>query len=181
MKIYTKTGDDGTTGLYGGSRLLKSHIRIEAYGTIDELNATLGLVHASEKDGEMKSILETIQSKLFNIGSVLASNPDKEKDLPSVDETDIQLLEVTIDEIEKGLTPLKNFILPSGNKEISYCHLARTVCRRAERRLISLHEIHPVSPLILQYLNRLSDFLFIMARKMAKDYNLSEIPWKSGK
>ncbi|MDH5597678.1 MAG: ATP:cob(I)alamin adenosyltransferase, partial [Cyclobacteriaceae bacterium] len=110
MKIYTKTGDDGTTGLYGGSRLLKSHIRIEAYGTIDELNATLGLVHASEKDGEMKSILETIQSKLFNIGSVLASNPDKEKDLPSVDETDIQLLEVTIDEIEKGLTPLKNFI-----------------------------------------------------------------------
>ena len=158
MKIYTKTGDDGTTALYGGMRLSKADLRIEAYGTVDELNSHLGI----------------------DIGTHLAAEPGKKNlILPEINESNILTLETYIDKMNEDLEELKYFILPSGNFAIGHCHVARTVCRRAERCIVRLSENDIIEPILSKYLNRLSDFLFVLARKFAKDAALPEIIWKA--
>lgn len=179
MKIYTKTGDEGFTSLFGGARLSKDDIRIEAYGTVDELNAFTGNLHDKINIDSVKDILFTIQNKLFNIGSVLASDPDKDFKLPGVNESDITFLEAQIDLMEKELQPLKNFILPSGHEVVSSTHICRTVCRRAERRVIALNKNAEIEASIIIYLNRLSDYFFVLARFLTVKYNASEIIWKN--
>lgn len=185
MKIYTKTGDDGTTMLFGGSRVAKHHVRIEAYGTVDELNSFIGLIRdqTSKEDTTYKT-LESIQHLLFNIGSVLASDPSKDNlVVPDINEGDIEELEQGMDKMNETLPALKNFILPGGNTTSSYCHLARCVCRRAERRSTHLAEIQPdtVPVILIKYLNRLSDYLFVLGRKAVYDKGSEEIIWKSRK
>ena len=177
FKIYTKTGDKGETGLFGGMRLPKNHIRIEAYGTVDELNSHIGLVRDQSEDESVRSLLKEIQDRLFTIGSNLASDPTKKMEVPDVLESDVQLLELAMDEMDKALAPLKNFILPGGHPFVSQCHIARCICRKAERNVVALHQNEPVPVIILQYLNRLSDFLFLLSRKIAKDLNIEEIKW----
>lgn len=179
FKIYTKTGDNGTTGLFGGTRLPKNHIRIEAYGTVDELNAYIGLVKDHVTDKELQVLLYDIQNRLFTIGANLASDPSKNMVTPDLDASDIVVLEQAIDAIDAELPPLKNFILPGGHPTVSYCHLARVVCRRAERNVVALAENETVPLIIIQYLNRLSDYLFILGRKLAKDLNVEEVVWKT--
>ncbi|HMR44364.1 MAG TPA: cob(I)yrinic acid a,c-diamide adenosyltransferase [Saprospiraceae bacterium] len=178
FKIYTKTGDKGETSLFGGKRLTKSHLRIEAYGTVDELNAVLGLVRDSLQNEHLRSILKSVQDRLFTIGANLASDPAKNMSLPDLVPADIELLEKEIDSMETELPPLKNFILPGGHVAVSFCHLARTVCRRAERHVVALHHSEPVENIILVYFNRLSDYLFVLGRKVAHDLGVEEIPWK---
>ena len=177
MKIYTKTGDKGTTGLFGGARLPKDHARIEAYGTVDELNSIIGIVHDHLDNKELKEVLTLIQNRLFTIGSNLASDPAKEMITPDVLESDILFLENEMDNMENGLQPLKHFILPGGHPAVSFCHLARTVCRRAERRVIGLFHSEPGEEIIIKYLNRLSDYFFILGRKIADDLKVDEIKW----
>lgn len=179
MKIYTKTGDKGETGLYGGKRVSKSDQRIEAYGTIDELNAFIGLLLDSIDEPEIKKTLNEVQDRLFTIGSALASDPEKINSLlkPDLTAKDILILETKIDEYSNNLPPLKHFILPSGNVLISTCHVARTICRRAERNVIALHKVQMVDELIIQYLNRLSDYLFILSRQIAKILRIEEKMW----
>jgi cob(I)alamin adenosyltransferase len=179
MKIYTKTGDKGETGLYGGKRVSKSDKRIEAYGTIDELNAFIGLLLDSIDEPDIKITLNEVQDRLFTIGSSLASDPEKINTLlkPDLNANDILLLETKIDEYSNNLPPLKHFILPSGNVLISTCHVARTICRRAERNVIALHKVQKVDELIIQYLNRLSDYLFILSRQIAKILSVEEKKW----
>ena len=179
-KIYTKTGDKGETSLIGGTRLPKYHSRIEAYGTVDELNSYIGLIRDQEIDKLTKEILIKIQEQLLTIGSVLATDTEKKqiKEPLRIFEEDINLLEKNIDEINRLLPVQKSFILPGGNTVISFCHIARCVCRRAERITVKLAESFPVDELIIKYLNRLSDFLFVLARKFAKDFNVEEISWK---
>jgi cob(I)alamin adenosyltransferase len=179
MKIYTKTGDDGTTSLYGGRRVKKNEARIDAYGTIDELNSFVGLCASSLLDTDVLEVIIEIQKRLFTIGSSLANDPIKKLDTPDILETDIQLLETTIDNLNEDLEPLKNFIIPGGNKAVSYAHICRTIARRAERRVVSLSELESVDPIIIKYLNRLSDFFFILARAIANDQGCAEIPWLS--
>jgi cob(I)alamin adenosyltransferase len=178
MKIYTKTGDIGETSLFGGKRVLKSDLRIDTYGTVDELNSWIGLVRDVQTDAGAKSLLKEIQDRLFTIGALLASDPDKQK-LKALDlsESDVELLEKAIDKMDTQLEPLKNFVLPGGHVHVSYCHLARTVSRRAERLTVALHHTSPLDPLIIKYLNRLSDYLFTLCRKMAKDLGAEEISW----
>lgn len=175
FKIYTKTGDKGETGLFGGKRLPKSHLRIESYGTIDELNSYIGLV----KDNYELPILKDVQDRLFSIGGQLASNPEKNLSVLDVDEDDVQQLEHFIDQWEEELPALKNFILPGGHTVVSFCHIARSVCRRAERRVVALSLEEEVPQIIIHYLNRLSDFLFVLCRKIGKDLKVEEIIWKS--
>lgn len=177
FKIYTKTGDQGETGLFGGKRLPKSHLRIEAYGTIDELNAFLGLLKDAIKEEKLGTFIKSIQDNLFTIGSRLASDPEKEMQVPEIKGEAVEVLEKYIDEMEEKLPSLKNFILPGGHTTVSFCHIARCVCRRAERRVVALALESPVEPIILNYLNRLSDFLFVLGRKLAQDLNAPEIPW----
>lgn len=179
MKIYTKTGDKGSTSLLGGSRVSKANIRIETYGTIDELNSFIGLLRdfSSEKV-ERKKLLITIQERLFTIGSALAAEPGKQFSIPDLKETDIKLLENAMDNMDRDLPALKNFILPGGHPNVSYCHIARTVCRRAERKCIELATDEEVSEVIIKYLNRLSDFLFMLSRKVSQELKAEEIPWK---
>ena len=177
FKIYTKTGDAGQTALFGGRRLPKSDLRIDAYGTVDELNSFIGMFRDVSKKEEDRTILKEIQNLLFTIGANLAMDPAKNLDPPDIHLTDIELLEKRIDEMEMELPPLKNFILPGGHPTVSYCHIARTVCRRAERLVVALHQVDPVEILILQYLNRLSDFFFVLGRKLAKDLNVEEVVW----
>ena len=177
MKIYTKTGDKGTTGLFGGARLPKDHVRIEAYGTVDELNSIIGIVRDHLENEDSKQVLSEIQNRLFTIGSNLASDPSKEMITPDILEADILLLENEMDNMESGLAPLKHFILPGGHPAVSFCHLARTVCRRAERRVIALFHSEPGEEIIIQYLNRLSDYFFILGRKVADDFNVEEVKW----
>lgn len=180
MKIYTKTGDQGTTSLLGGTRVLKSNIRIEAYGTVDELNAHLGLLKDYELATSLRNSLLRIQHELFDIGAYLACETNPEKfNLKLIGELHIQKLEMEIDQMEKELTPLKNFILPGGHPAVSQCHIARCVCRRAERNVIHLNEYQEVSGLIIRYLNRLSDYLFVFARKLAKYFGIQEVIWTS--
>lgn len=179
MKIYTKKGDEGKTGLIGGTRILKSSLRIEAYGTIDELNSHLGLIRDQEINQRYCEQILEIQDRLFTIGSSLASDPEKSKmKIPDLLESDIIALENWMDEMDESLEPMKFFVLPGGHTTVSYCHIARCVCRRAERITVDLKESDFVAPLILQYLNRLSDYLFVLSRKLTKDLGAVEKPWK---
>ena len=182
MKIYTKTGDAGTTALLGGTRVGKNHLRLEAYGTLDELNSWMGLLRDFTINSERSQILKEIQDMLFTLGSHLATAPGKNvRHLPNYNQQDIETLEKAIDTMEQGLPPLKNFILPGGHKEVSQCHIARCVCRRAERLAVGLHEHEPLDPYILSYLNRLSDFLFVLARRMSHELGAAEVTWEPRK
>lgn len=179
MKIYTKTGDKGQTSLIGGTRVPKHHTRIEAYGTVDELNSYIGLVRDQQIDLYSKELLIEIQDRLFTIGSSLASDPKKSKmKIPDLKEEDIILLEKEIDKMNETLPEMRSFVLPGGHTTVSFCHIARCVCRRAERNIIHLSETSFVAELVIKYLNRLSDYLFVLSRKIAHDLNTSEIPWK---
>lgn len=178
FKIYTKTGDDGTTGLFGGARVPKYDLRIEAYGTVDELNSYLGLIRDQNLDGHSTKILLEIQDRLFTIGSILAVDPDKKNlSVPVLLEEDVKLLETEIDKMDEQLPAMKNFILPGGHTTVSFIHIARCVCRRAERLVVHLSVDNQVDSLIIRYLNRLSDYLFTLARLVAKDLGASEQPW----
>jgi len=179
MKIYTKTGDKGTTSLIGGTKVLKSDLRIEAYGTVDELNSYIGLVRDQEVNQKRKDILIEIQDRLFTIGSILATEPGNVKvKIPSLVPEDISFLEKEIDLMDAVLPSMKFFVLPGGNQAVSFCHLARTVCRRCERLVMVLHAKEPVDALVIQYLNRLSDYLFVLSRKMTDELGVEETPWK---
>ena len=179
MKIYTKTGDKGQTSLIGGTRVAKHHIRIESYGTVDELNSHIGLIRDQKIDANTKKILIEIQDRLFTIGASLASDPDKSKmKIPDLKEEDVVLLENEIDKMNETLPEMKSFVLPGGHTTVSYCHIARCVCRRAERISIHLSENSFVADLVIKYLNRLSDYLFVLSRKLAHDLNAEEILWK---
>ncbi|AFK02471.1 ATP/cobalamin adenosyltransferase [Emticicia oligotrophica DSM 17448] len=180
MKIYTKTGDEGTTSLVGGTRISKADLKIEAYGTVDELNSWIGLVRDQPINDARKAILKEIQDRLFTIGSDLASEPEqvRRKKIPDLFETDIALLEQEMDKMDTELPALRAFILPGGNQSVSYTHIARTVCRRAERLSIRLSKEEEVNPLIIKYLNRLSDYLFVLSRKMTQELGSEEVNWK---
>lgn len=179
MKIYTKTGDKGQTSLLGGSRVPKHHLRIESYGTIDELNSYIGLLRDQVIDKKHVNVLLEVQDRLFTIGSYLASEPEKSKvKIPELKDEDILFLEKQIDELNDALPPMRSFVLPGGHTIVSYCHIARCVCRRAERLVVHLAETEQVSELVLRYLNRLSDYLFILARKLSVELNAVEITWK---
>lgn len=179
-KIYTKTGDKGSTALIGGTKVPKSHIRIEAYGTVDELNACIGLCRDLLTDTNSCDTLQKIQNELFVIGSLLACDPGKDikMPLPEIMEADISFLEKEIDNMDVVLPPMKHFILPGGHPTISQLHIARCVCRRAERCCVRLDEEAPLDSLILQYLNRLSDYLFVLARYTGHLLKVEDIPWK---
>ena len=180
MKIYTKKGDEGQTSLIGGTRVSKSVRRIDAYGTVDELNSYVGWVRDLTESEEIARILIEIQDRLFTIGSHLASTPGKSKMvLPELTEKDVLFLEEKIDRMNEKLPEMKSFVLPGGHPTVSCCHVARCVCRRAERIVVSLTETSEVEPLILKYLNRLSDYLFVLARLLAQNLNAKEIPWKA--
>ncbi len=180
FKIYTKTGDSGQTALFGGTRLPKNHLRIETYGTIDELNSYLGVVRDSVNDEVMRNVLKTVQDRLFAIGANLASDGEY-KVIPDIYAADVELLEKEIDKMDELLPALKNFVLPGGHIAVSFCHVARCVCRRAERLTVALHTEEQLEPLILQYLNRLSDYLFTLSRKIAQDLNAEEVIWQPRK
>ncbi|MCD4679624.1 MAG: cob(I)yrinic acid a,c-diamide adenosyltransferase [Bacteroidales bacterium] len=179
MKIYTKAGDKGKTSLIGGARVLKSNLRVEAYGTIDELNSYIGLIRDQQISPELREKLINIQRKLFTAESLVAHDPKaKQPVLPQLKEDDVKFLEKEIDVMNESLSELSNFILPGGHTIVSYCHIARTITRRAERALIRLSETEPVNELVMKYLNRLSDYLFVLARKFSKDLEVEETPWK---
>ncbi len=179
MKIYTKTGDTGTTSLFGGKRVSKADLRIDTYGTVDELNSYIGLVRDQEVNAKRKIILVEIQDRLFTIGSILATEPGNTKvKIPSLLEDDVLLLEKEMDLMEAELPSMKFFVLPGGHQSISFCHVARTVCRRAERLTISLNTHEAIDPLVIKYLNRLSDYLFMLSRKMTHELSAEETPWK---
>lgn len=179
FKIYTKTGDKGQTSLIGGTRVPKHHIRIETYGTVDELNSYIGLIRDQQIDEHSKKMLVEIQDRLFTIGSSLASDPEKSKmKIPDLKEEDIALLESEMDKMDESLPEMRSFVLPGGHTTVSFCHIARCVCRRAERLTIQLSETDFVAELVIKYLNRLSDYLFVLSRKLSQDLNAQEMPWK---
>ncbi|MBK8193870.1 MAG: cob(I)yrinic acid a,c-diamide adenosyltransferase [Lewinellaceae bacterium] len=178
FRIYTKTGDKGQTALFGGRRVLKSHLRVDAYGTIDELNSFIGWLRDSTTDQHVRETLAHIQHRLFTVGAHVASDPEKHPPTPDLIPSDTVLLENEIDAMEALLPPLKNFILPGGHPAVSVCHVCRTVCRRAERLVVALHDTDPVDPQVLSYLNRLSDYFFVLARKLAHDLGAAEIIWR---
>ncbi len=185
MKVYTKTGDKGTTALFGGTRVPKDHIRIESYGTVDELNSHIGLIRDQDINPHYKDILIEIQDRLFTAGAILATPPDKETlkngkprlNIPKISEQDIELLENEIDAMENSLPQMTHFVLPGGHTTVSYCHIARCVCRRAERLSVHLAHNEPIDELVLKYLNRLSDYLFVLARKLSSDLHADEVKW----
>ncbi|WP_394749791.1 cob(I)yrinic acid a,c-diamide adenosyltransferase [Spongiimicrobium salis] len=185
MKIYTKTGDKGTTALFGGTRVAKHHIRIESYGTIDELNSWMGLIRDQQLDPRSKEIIIHIQNKLFTVGAILATDPEKailksgkeRLNIPRIEDSDIHLLETEMDQMNDALPPMTHFILPGGHTSVSYCHIARTVCRRAERLASLLHEESPIEENVLSYINRLSDYIFVLSRKLSKQLHADEIKW----
>lgn len=185
MKIYTKTGDSGTTALFGGTRVPKHHIRIDSYGTVDELNSHIGLIRDQNIDSLSKTTLINIQDKLFTVGAVLATDPEKailkngqkRLNIPVISVEDIELLEKEMDRMNESLPPMTHFVLPGGHQTVSFCHIARCVCRRAERLSTALYEIAPFEEKTLQYLNRLSDYLFVLARKLSHDLKAEEIEW----
>jgi cob(I)alamin adenosyltransferase len=179
MKVYTKTGDEGTTSLFGGKRVSKDDLRIDTYGTVDELNSYIGLLRDQEVNRHRKSILVEIQDRLFTVGSILATEPGNTKvKIPHLAEADVEFLEKEIDSMEFQLSPMRFFVLPGGHPSVSFCHIARTVCRRAERLSIALTNTEPVEPLVIKYLNRLSDYLFVLSRKMTSELHAEETPWK---
>tara|TARA_B100001287_G_scaffold121022_1_gene101987 strand:+ start:277 stop:825 length:549 start_codon:yes stop_codon:yes gene_type:complete len=178
MKIYTKKGDKGQTGLIGGSRVSKNDLRINTYGTVDELNAHVGLLRDLTDDRTLKSNLIEIQDRLFTAGSLLAVGEKGTKmKLPELHEVDIQCLESWIDHMDKLLPQMKSFILPGGHVAVSTCHIVRTVCRRAERLIVELSNHVEVSPVVVAYFNRLSDYFFTLSRKLSMDLNAEETPW----
>ena len=182
LKIYTKTGDGGKTSLIGGTKVSKSHIRIESYGTVDELNSHIGMLNDLCDDAPTKKVLQEIQDRLFTIGSCLACDPEKETvmRIPDLHEEDILFLENEMDAMEKHLQPMKSFILPGGHITISASHIARCVCRRAERICVQMQEENlSIEPIIIKYLNRLSDYLFMVSRYMGHLKNVADIPWKA--
>ena len=185
MKVYTKTGDQGTTALFGGTRVPKHHIRIESYGTLDELNSFIGLIRDQDIDVRSKEILINIQNKLFTVGAVLATDPEKailkngkeRLNIQKISDDEISLLENEMDIMNDTLPPMTHFVLPGGHSTVSYCHIARCVCRRAERLATNLNEFSPVESNVLKYLNRLSDYLFVLARKLSHDLGADEVKW----
>lgn len=185
MKIYTKTGDTGTTALFGGTRVKKYNARIESYGTVDELNSYIGLIKDQEISKEAKESLLKIQNELFTLGAMLATPPDKETlksgkerlNIPKVDDEAILFLENEIDKMDLELPQMTHFILPGGHQAVSFCHVARCVCRRAERLSVELNDQEAINDAILKYLNRLSDYLFVLARMLSKDLSVAEIKW----
>lgn len=184
LKIYTKTGDKGTTSLIGGTKVLKSHLRIEAYGTVDELNAYIGLCKDVLQDEVTRQTLHTIQEDLFTIGALMACETGKatKMQLPDISEEEVRFLEKAIDRMETSLEPMKFFILPGGHPSISHLHIARCICRRAERCYVRLgEEENAINDTILKYLNRLSDYLFVLARYTGKLLRVEDIPWKPKK
>jgi cob(I)alamin adenosyltransferase len=182
FKIYTKTGDKGLTSLIGGTRLPKHHIRIEAYGTVDELNSHIGLLRDLVENAETTELLISIQDRLFTMGSQLAADPVKNKmELPSLFEEDIIALEKAIDKMDAVVPEMKSFVLPGGHIHVSHCHIARCVCRRAERAVLRLAQNEKVEDILFKYLNRLSDYLFMLSRWLTVEYKATEIPWKPKK
>jgi cob(I)alamin adenosyltransferase len=180
FKIYTKTGDLGKTSLIGGTKVAKSHLRIDSYGTVDELNSFIGLVSDYMPQDAIKGLLREIQDRLFTLGAALACDPEKElkMSIPDLKESDISLLEQEIDRMSAELPPMKHFILPGGHVAVSTTHIARCVCRRAERICVAMQEEGmEVNPLVIKYLNRLSDYLFMLARYAAHLLQVAEIPW----
>jgi len=179
MKIYTKKGDKGKTQLLGGSMVEKNHIKLECYGAIDELNSFVGNIYDQEISAFQKELLFNIQNQLFNLGSIISFDGKKDKiQLPNITAQNIKMMEMAIDKMEEELPMLRNFILPSGHPTASKCHIARTVCRRAERNLVALSQEEAIDNLHIQYLNRLSDYLFVLARAIIKENNAPEIEWK---
>ena len=180
MKIYTKTGDTGQTALIGGRRVSKADMRLDTYGTVDELNAWIGLLRDQPVNEGHRDFLKEIQDRLFTIGAELATDPEKapKRAMPSIVPNDVALLEQAMDAMDAELPELRAFVLPGGHQAVSFCHLARTVCRRAERLVTLLNEQAPVDERVLQYLNRLSDYLFVLSRKMAQELNAEEVTWK---
>lgn len=185
MKIYTKTGDKGTTALYGGTRVPKYDLRIESYGTVDELNSYIGLIKDQEISKSIKKSLLKIQTDLFTLGAMLATPPEKETlkngkerlNIPKITTNSILFLENEIDAMDKELAQMTHFILPGGHQTVSFCHVARCVCRRAERIAVALNDQETLQQDILRYLNRLSDYLFTLARKLSNDLSVQEIKW----
>ncbi len=185
MRIYTKTGDKGTTSLFGGTRVPKHHIRIDTYGTVDELNTHIGMLRSLDIASIHKLFLQTIQADLFTMGSELATDPKKATlkngkerlRISKIAGTDVEKLEHAIDKMNESLPPIKNFVLPGGHPIVAQCHIARTVCRRAERLATALFEVDPFDEVLLKYLNRLSDFLFVLARKLTDELQAEETPW----
>lgn len=185
MKIYTKTGDQGTTALFGGTRVPKNHVRIEAYGTVDELNSYIGLIRDQEIPALEKQTLLAIQHHLFTVGAILATDPEKavlkngkeRLNIPKITPDTLVFLEDEIDRMEENLAPMTHFILPGGHTTVSFCHIARCVCRRSERLSVQLDQEEAVEPEVLMYLNRLSDYLFVLARKLTFDLQADEIKW----
>ncbi|MCC1484924.1 cob(I)yrinic acid a,c-diamide adenosyltransferase [Winogradskyella immobilis] len=185
MKIYTKTGDKGTTALFGGTRVPKHHIRIESYGTIDELNSHIGLIRDQAIDPIHKTTLMEIQDRLFTIGAILATDPEKATlkngkarlNIPKISDSDIKRLEDSMDSMNASLPEMTHFVLPGGHQTVSFCHIARCVCRRAERLASHLNDIEPFQPETLMYINRLSDYLFVLARKLSDELQAEEIKW----
>ena len=185
MKIYTKTGDKGTTALFGGTRVPKHHIRIDSYGTVDELNSHIGLIRDQNIDQHHKETLMIIQDRLFTVGAILATDPKKailksgkeRLNIPKISMDDIQLLENEMDTMNESLPQMTHFVLPGGHQTVSFCHIARCVCRRAERLASALNDAEPFYPETLMYLNRLSDYLFVLARKLSKDLQADEVQW----
>jgi cob(I)alamin adenosyltransferase len=179
MKIYTKKGDSGNTGLIGGTRVPKSSLRIEAYGTIDELNSWVGVMRDQAIDVQYITQLIEIQDRLFTIGSSLASDPEKSNmKIPDLLESDIVQLEQWMDDMDSQLPEMRFFVLPGGNQSVSFCHVARCVCRRAERIIVDLHAHEFVAEIVMKYVNRLSDYLFVLSRKISQDLHVDEQPWK---
>lgn len=178
MKIYTKKGDEGQTSLIGGDRVHKNHIRIEAYGTIDELNSYIGILRSFVCDDINTNVLPEIQDRLFTIGSLLASASGSKMILPDLHEADTKLLEDSIDKMNEELPALRSFVLPAGSIEIAHCHVARCLCRRAERLIVHLNEIEKIESDILKYMNRLSDYIFVLGRFVALKQGVNEVSWK---
>ena len=181
FRIYTKTGDQGKTALFGGRRVAKNDLRVDAYGTVDELNSFVGWLRDSIESPDHRAVLYEIQHRLFTVGAALASDPEEHPPTPDVVEADILMLEQEIDRMDAQLPALKNFILPGGHTSVSVCHVCRTVCRRAERLVVALDQAEPVEPLVLQYLNRLSDYFFMLARQLSHDLGAEEVIWNARK
>lgn len=178
MKIYTKTGDEGETGLFGGARVSKADERVSAYGEVDELNSCIGILRTHVEDDDIDALLARIQSQLFDLGAELATVPGRDTSgQPRLDVSDVEGLEAAIDRHEVGLPPLKTFVLPGGTPGAAHAHLARTVCRRAERSLVSLRASSPVRDEAMHYVNRLSDLLFVLARALNHAAGVPDVPW----
>lgn len=179
MKVYTKTGDTGTTALFGGKRVSKADGRIDAYGTVDELNSYIGMLRDQEVNLARKDELIEIQDRLFTVGSILATEPGNTKvKVPQLNEEDVVFLEKKMDTMNELLPEMKFFVLPGGHQSVSFCHIARCVCRRAERLAISLLDEAEVPEIVIKYLNRLSDYLFVLSRMMTQELSAEEVTWK---